>query len=149
MGVLPFSIARLPRIEFGRGAIDSIVPLVQRYGRRALLVTGSRSFMSSSHWPRLEQTFTRAGIVPEHLRIGGEPSPLIIDDAVQRFADADIDVVLGIGGGSALDAAKAIAGLLRVRQSVMDFLEGVGPEMPYRGPSGSVYCGAHHGRHGQ
>ncbi len=59
----------------------------------------------------------------------------MIDAAVNEYAPADIDVVLGIGGGSAMDAAKAIAGLLRVKQSVMDFLEGVGPELPYRGPA--------------
>jgi alcohol dehydrogenase len=43
--------------------------------------------------------------------------------------------VIGIGGGSALDAAKAIAGLLVPGNSVMDHLEGVGPEKPYGGPA--------------
>jgi len=43
--------------------------------------------------------------------------------------------VIGIGGGSVLDAAKAIAGLLPHGNSVMDHLEGVGPELPYRGPA--------------
>jgi alcohol dehydrogenase len=59
----------------------------------------------------------------------------MIDDAVKEHASANIDVVVGIGGGSAMDAAKAIAGLLGVGQSVMDFLEGVGPELPYKGPA--------------
>ena len=47
----------------------------------------------------------------------------------------DIAVVVGIGGGSVLDGAKAIAGLLPSGDSVMDYLEGVGPEKPYHGPA--------------
>ena len=42
--------------------------------------------------------------------------------------------MLGIGGGSVLDAAKAIAGLLRTGTSVTDHLEGIGPQLPYAGP---------------
>jgi alcohol dehydrogenase class IV len=42
---------------------------------------------------------------------------------------------VGIGGGSVLDAAKAIAGLLAPGNSVMDHLGSVGPELPYRGPA--------------
>jgi len=59
----------------------------------------------------------------------------MVDEAVRAFRAETIEVVIGLGGGSALDAAKAIAGLLRPSNSVMDHLEGVGPELPYAGPA--------------
>ena len=59
----------------------------------------------------------------------------MVDEAVRSLHLSPIDVVIGIGGGSALDAAKAIAGLLKPGNSVMDHLEGVGPELPYVGPA--------------
>jgi alcohol dehydrogenase len=71
----------------------------------------------------------------ERLSIKEEPSPEMIDAAVATFRQKPVDVVIGIGGGSVLDAAKAIAGLLRPGNSVMDHLEGVGPELPYQGPA--------------
>jgi alcohol dehydrogenase len=60
---------------------------------------------------------------------------VIVDETVNAYRDQAIDVVIGLGGGSVLDAAKAIAGLLRINHSVMDFLEGVGPELAYTGPA--------------
>ena len=71
----------------------------------------------------------------EHTRIDDEPSPQRVDEAVRQFQGKDITAVVGIGGGSVLDAAKAIAGLLHIGDSVMDYLEGVGPEKPYHGPA--------------
>lgn len=69
------------------------------------------------------------------LTVEGEPSPQLVDEAVRTYRHGQFNVVVGIGGGSALDAAKAIAGLLRPGNSVMDHLEGVGPELPYQGPA--------------
>ena len=131
----PFAIARLPRIEFGRGAIGKVPGLVRQWGRRTLVVTGARSFLATPHWELLQRDLAAAGVSWELCHVAGEPSPQLVDETVARFADADVDVVIGIGGGSALDAAKAIAGLLRVGRSVMDYLEGVGPELPYEGPA--------------
>ncbi len=131
----PFSIARLPRIEFGAGTFTRTAELTAQFGNRVLIVTGARSFSASERWQQLLQQLAAMNISHEHITIDGEPSPGMVDAAVNEFAAASIDVILGIGGGSALDAAKAIAGLLRVNQSVMDFLEGVGPELPYQGPA--------------
>jgi alcohol dehydrogenase len=58
-----------------------------------------------------------------------------VDKNVAEYASLNIDCVVGIGGGSALDAGKAIAGLLKVGHSVMEYLEGVGPERQYEGPA--------------
>lgn len=135
MMIKPFSIARLPRVEFGEGSLRRIPGLTARFGKRALLVTGAKSFVESPHWQALADGLRREGVSWEHTTVEGEPSPQLVDQAVRELRSAGIDVVLGIGGGSVLDAAKAIAGLLIPGNSVMDHLEGVGPELPYRGPS--------------
>ena len=75
------------------------------------------------------------GLSWEDMVVEQEPSPGLVDQAVRVYRHAGIEIVLGIGGGSVLDAAKAIAGLLPHGNSVMDHLEGVGPELPYQGPS--------------
>ena len=130
-----FGIARLPRIEFGAGCFAKTPELAARYGRQALVVTGSKSFPASSRFAWLQAELKQRGIGWRHVAVNGEPSPALVDDTVREFGGDAISVVIGIGGGSALDAAKAIAGLLKVRRTVMDYLEGVGPELRYDGPA--------------
>ncbi len=133
--ISPFSIGRLPRIEFGRGRIALLPGIAARYGRRLLVVTGGRSFTTTPQWEDLRKAFADGYFGGEIVRITGEPSPEEIDGIVQLSREGRFQLVIGIGGGSVLDAAKAIAGLLKPGNSVMDHLEGVGPELRYRGPS--------------
>ncbi len=135
MRITDFSISRLPRIEFGSGALAKLPTIVRGYGTHALLVTGSGSLKSSPFWSIVTTELKAQGIAWLHLTVPGEPSPQMVDEAVRTLRTEPIDVVIGIGGGSALDAAKAIAGLLKPGNSVMDHLEGVGPELPYIGPA--------------
>ena len=130
-----FSIARLPRIEFGNGVFNKVTDICLQYGSNVLLVTGAKSFTNSVTFNKLVAEFDKHNIQWQQCIVDQEPSPQLVDNAVKKFADGNFDVVLGIGGGSALDAAKAIAGLLKVKRSVMDYLEGVGPELAYEGPS--------------
>jgi alcohol dehydrogenase len=135
MVIEPFEIARLPAVTFGEGALARVPALAAESGSRALLVTGVESFRRSRHWPAFSAGLERAGIGWESLIVDGEPSPELVDDAVARFAGGGIEVVLGVGGGSVLDTAKAVAGLLPHGNSVLDHLEGVGRGVPYRGPA--------------
>ncbi|MFA7317507.1 MAG: iron-containing alcohol dehydrogenase [Sulfuricella sp.] len=130
-----FSIARLPRIEFGADSIMKLPALLARYGKRVLLVTGGASFCATPQWAALSAVLREQGFAWEIFRVVGEPSPQLVDDGVAALRGSRFDVVLGIGGGSVLDAAKAIAGLLGPGNSVMNHLEGVGPELPFHGPS--------------
>ncbi len=135
MNLFDFSIARIPRIIFKRGAILQVPELCLSYGSKVLLVTGAGSFASSPAYKALKKSFSENRIQFEKCSIPGEPSPQLVDSIVSEYKNIAFDVVLGIGGGSALDAAKAIAGLLKVKHSVMDYLEGVGPELEYKGPA--------------
>ncbi len=130
-----FSIARLPRIEFGAGSIRKLPDIAALYGKQLLLVTGQHSFVESPAGEWLLGELKARSFAWQHLKVGHEPTPQFVDEAVASLRGHDIDAVLGIGGGSALDAAKAIAGLLKPGNSVVDHLEGVGPELPYRGPA--------------
>ena len=133
--IAPFSLARLPRILFGEGRVKDIPMQVAAFGQHILLVTGSKSLQATPHWEILLQGLRAQKISWEIVTIQGEPSPEKIDQTVRAYQTQAIEVVLGIGGGSVLDAAKAIAGLLPHGHSVMDHLEGVGQGIPYQGPA--------------
>ena len=132
---MAFSIARLPRIEFGAGSVKKLPGILGRYGKRLLIVTGGASLHATPQWEWLTAKLREQGFSWESFKVSGEPSPQLVDEAVAGFRGQVFDAVLGIGGGSVLDAAKAIAGLLKPGNSVMDHLEGVGPELPYHGPA--------------
>ena len=131
----PFAIGRLPRIAFGAGVRSRLPALAAEHGRRVLLVTGRRSLRASVHGRALAESFGAAGLEVRPLAVDGEPSPAVVDGAVAEHRPWSPDVVVAIGGGSVLDAAKAIAGLLPGGTSVLDHLEEVGRGVPYEGPA--------------
>ena len=131
----PFGVARLPRIVFGAGRTSELPGLVAGFGSRALLVTGARSLQASPAWETITAGLSAAGIDWDHLAVDGEPSPELVDGAVAARRADPPDVVVGIGGGSTLDTAKAIAGLLRSGTVALDHLEGVGRGLAYPGPA--------------
>ncbi|MBD3897542.1 iron-containing alcohol dehydrogenase [Halomonas sp. ML-15] len=128
-------VSRLPEIHLHAEAIRRLPALVEEFGQHVLLVTGRHSFVASPHWPALLGELKARNIEWQHASIDGEPSPQRIDELVSEHRQRNIDVVVAIGGGSALDAGKAVAGLLKAGNSVMDHLEGVGRGLTYQGPA--------------
>ncbi len=120
-----FDFAATPHIHFGVGMRSTLVSIIQTYGSKVLLITGGKSFDDSklcqSLLFELEENFD-----VRREKVSGEPSPDMVDAWVAAYQGFAPDVVLAIGGGSAVDAAKAVAGLLPSGDSVMDYLEGVG-----------------------
>jgi len=132
-----FTIARLPRIVFGAGRVGELGKAVREFGRRALVIVRGPGFTDTMDWTRLLLALETAGVEVTLESVSGEPSPTLVDEIVARHraSGSGSEVVVGIGGGSVLDTAKAVAGLLISGNSVMDHLEGIGPEKLYVGPS--------------
>jgi alcohol dehydrogenase len=130
-----FGLSRLPRITFGPGTARGLPEAVARHGRRCLLVTGGRSFETLGLGD-MDLRLSSAGVeLVGHVRASAEPGPELVDSFASTARDLGADTVVGIGGGSVLDTAKAVAGLARTGASVMDHLEGVGRGVPYNGPA--------------
>lgn len=124
--VKPFQFARVPKIYFRTGIIADLPGIAGFYGNKIILVTGKNSFVQSRHAGKLFHDFEKAGIGYRIISIPGEPSPDIIDATVKRFNNEEINLVVGIGGGSVLDAGKAISAMMYKPESVIEFLEGIG-----------------------
>jgi alcohol dehydrogenase class IV len=125
-----FSISNIPKIIFGTGTTNKLGKLAILYGKRVLLIRGGSSYNSTSIKERIEKTLYSEKLEFLSYSVSGEPSPAIIDEAAVLFRKEKIDAVIAIGGGSVMDAGKAIAAMMMTEGSVFDYLEGVGTKIP-------------------
>jgi alcohol dehydrogenase class IV len=124
--VKAFQFSRLPLIYFGHGRFDEVSSVIKRYGSSVILVTGKSSFFNSTQGKNLLSRLRVNGITYQHIIVSGEPSPVLIDDTVKNLKNIDWQVVLAVGGGSVIDAGKAISAMMHIDDSVINYLEGVG-----------------------
>lgn len=124
--IRPFQFAKAPELHFGEGKISVLPALIKRYGSKVLLVTGARSFVSSGHGQALLEKLRAEKVQVTQYAVTREPSPEVVDDAVKNSLASAPDVVVAIGGGSALDGGKAISAMLPLGEGVKAYLEGVG-----------------------
>ncbi len=121
-----FNFSHLPSIIFGIGSRDKLVKSVKQYGNKVLLITGESSFNRNKKAFELLEKLQVSGIEITRISIKNEPTPDDIDSVVSPGKDKSVSCVVAVGGGSVMDAGKAISAMLTVDGSVKDYLEGVG-----------------------
>jgi len=113
--MIRFEFATAARIVFGAGAVSEVAPAARALGSHALLVTGANG-----------RDLAETGLEAAVFHVAEEPTVDLIRDGVRAAIENQTDVIVAIGGGSAIDAGKAIAGLLRNGAEPLDYLEVVG-----------------------
>ncbi len=114
---MKFEFATAARIVFGRGAVAELPKLARELGSRALLVTGRNTERAAG---------VRSALDCEVFSVYGEPTVEIVRRGVEAARGGGCDLVIGLGGGSAVDAAKAIAALATNSGEPLDYMEVIG-----------------------
>jgi alcohol dehydrogenase class IV len=117
-----WEFATAGRIVFGRGTAREAPAIVAGFGRRVLVVTGATP--SRAEW--LVDGLAALGTETELVTVDGEPDVTFAHNGAASARRKHTDVIVAIGGGSAIDAGKAIAALATNDGDVFDYLEVVG-----------------------
>ena len=119
---MQFEFATANRIIFGNGTIKQVGAISKAIGHRAMVVCGKSIHRAD---PLFEQ-LTYAGIKFITWQIKDEPIISCVLEGVQLARKEKCDLVIGFGGGSALDAGKVIAAMISNDGDLMDYLEVIG-----------------------
>jgi alcohol dehydrogenase class IV len=123
---MKFEFATAGRIVFGSGSLSEAVSAVGKYGKSVFLVTGAGNTLTL----RLEEELRKKELDVQSFRVEREPTIDLVDRGVSLARGINAQVVVGFGGGSAIDLAKAIAGLSTNPGPVLTYLEVVGGGRP-------------------
>jgi alcohol dehydrogenase class IV len=118
-----FEFATAGRVRFGRGEVRQAPQALRDLGARRVLVVTGRTPQRSQP---LRSALAAAGIDAVTLPVPGEPTVEVARAGTALVRQRRCDAVVGFGGGSALDAAKAVAILATNGGDPLDYLETVG-----------------------
>lgn len=121
-----FEFATAQRIIFGTGTLNQLPDLAQPLGSKPVLVTGTDAQRVMPVFRLLKDT----GCKPAAFSVKGEPTTEHIERLAARARELGCDCVVAYGGGSVIDAGKAIAALLTNTDELMNYLEVIGKGKP-------------------
>jgi alcohol dehydrogenase class IV len=124
---MTFEFVTAGRILFGRGKSQQIPSLAGDLGRRALVVLGG----SGRGREALTEGLSDAGVRPLVFNVSREPTTHLVDQATGIARAEGCDLVIAVGGGSVIDAGKAVAGMIANPGEVRDYLEVAGSGKPF------------------
>jgi alcohol dehydrogenase class IV len=128
---MKFEFATSARIIFGPGTISEVAPLAAGMGKRACIVTGRTAKRAQS----LIEQQNKQNIETITFSVSGEPTTDMVKNGVELARQANYDIVISIGGGSAIDTGKVIAAMLTNGGHLEDYLEIVGSGKPLTRPA--------------
>jgi alcohol dehydrogenase class IV len=126
-----FEFATAARIIFGAGRVREVPQAAAEMGRRALVVTGA----SGERARPLVNSLEAAAITCFRFAVAGEPTVELVRRGAAYARQERCDLVIAVGGGSALDAGKALAALMANPGDPLDYLEVIGRGQPLERPS--------------
>ncbi|MFX1467890.1 MAG: iron-containing alcohol dehydrogenase [Promethearchaeota archaeon] len=124
-----FNFASIPHIIFGAGKLNELYDIIPKFGKNVLFVIGGKSLKQSGKWDNIISTLENKSFHHLNVSLSGEPSPSFIDESAAKFRKENIDLVVSIGGGSVIDAGKAISAMIPKQDSIKNYLEGVGTKI--------------------
>ncbi|HQH70662.1 MAG TPA: iron-containing alcohol dehydrogenase [bacterium] len=132
---MDFQFATPTRLILGRGRIAELPEAAARWGKRAFVVLENSIRGHSSVQQALHALSVRLTQVSEYVKPAGEPEMESVNQAADTAREGGYDLVISIGGGSAIDLGKTVAGLVTNGGNIQDYLEGVGSGREANRPS--------------
>jgi alcohol dehydrogenase class IV len=114
-----FEFTTAAQIIFGTGTLKELGPIAASVGKNALLVAGRST-------QPIDAVLSASGITAHLFPVMTEPTTDLVRQGIQLAREAHCDMVIGFGGGSSVDTAKAIAAMLTNEGDLLDYLEIVG-----------------------
>jgi alcohol dehydrogenase class IV len=117
-----FEFATPQRVIFGEDTLSEAGKIAATFGNRAVVVTGQ----GGAEPKRLLDYLQEQGVEWVQVQAAGEPDIHSVANAVRTAQSFEANLVIGFGGGSSLDTAKAVSAMLTNPGELLDYLEVVG-----------------------